>query len=177
MDEIELMLKDLTESTGVSGYESDIKKVLNRYMSPLGEISGDKLGSMICRQQGTSESPKVVVAAHMDEVGFMVKYISPEGYIKFAPLGGWADQVLLAHRVSIITHKGPITGVLGAKPPHVMTDEERKKLLPKKEMYIDIGTSSLKEVEEAGVRIGDPVVPISDFIVMQNRENIFGQGF
>ena len=96
-----------------------------------------------------------MLAAHTDEVGFMVKYITKEGFIKFTPLGGWWDQVLLAQRVSVITHSGKVTGVIGAKPPHVLSDEERRVILPKKEMYIDIGASSLEEVEKAGVRVGD----------------------
>ena len=78
----------------------------------------------------------------MDEIGFMVKFITADGFIRFTPLGGWWDQVLLAsHRVTIKTSKGDITGVIGAKPPHVLTQEERKVVVDKKDMYIDIGAS------------------------------------
>lgn len=177
MDNIELMLKELTEATGVSGYENEIKHVLTRYLEPVGQISHDKLGSLICRQNSSHDSPKVLIAAHMDEVGFMVKYISPEGFIKFAALGGWSDQVLLAHRISILTHQGKLTGIIGAKPPHVLTEEERRKIVAKRDMYIDIGASSQKEVEEAGVRIGDPVVPVSDFTILANSKTYMAKAF
>jgi len=170
MDNIENMLKEITEATGVSGYESEIKNILKRYFEPSGTISQDRLGSLICRQNGTAEAPRVLLSAHMDEVGFMVKYITPEGFIKFTPLGGWSDQVLLAHRVSIITHQGRVTGVIGSKPPHMLSEEERKKIVTKKDMYIDIGASSQKEVEAAGIRIGDPVVPISEFTILINSK-------
>jgi putative aminopeptidase FrvX len=177
MDNIEKMLKEITEATGISGYETEIKVVLRRYLESSGQISYDKLGSLICRQDGTSLSPRVLIAAHMDEVGFMVKYITPEGFIKFTALGGWFDQVLLAHRVSIITHRGPVIGLIGAKPPHVLSEEERKKIVTKKEMYVDIGASSQKEVEEAGIRIGDPIVPISEFVVLSNAKTYMAKAF
>jgi len=113
----------------------------------------------------------------MDEIGFMVKHISKEGFIKFTPLGGWWDQVLLAQRVSISTHKGDVVGVVGAKPPHLLSDEERKKYVEKKEMYIDIGASSQQEVEEAGVRVGDPIIPVSEFTVLANPKTYMAKAF
>ena len=177
MDAVENMLKELTEAAGVSGYEAEIQAVMKKYLSPLGSLSRDKLGSLICRKNGITESPRIVLAAHTDEVGFMVKYITKEGFIKFTPLGGWWDQVLLAQRVSVITHSGKVTGVIGAKPPHVLSDEERKRILPKKEMYIDIGASSLEEVEKAGVRVGDPVVPVSRFEVLANAKTYLAKAF
>jgi endoglucanase len=102
----------------------------------------------------------------MDEIGFMVKHITKEGFLKFTPLGGWSNQVLLAQRVNIATHKGNITGIIGAKPPHMMSEEDRKKVVERKEMYIDIGATSLEEVEVAGVRVGDPVTPVSEFGIL-----------
>ena len=79
--------------------------------------------------------------------------------------------------MSVITHSGKVTGVIGAKPPHVLSDEERKRILPKKEMYIDIGASSLEEVEKAGVRVGDPVVPVSRFEVLANAKTYLAKAF
>jgi putative aminopeptidase FrvX len=177
MDAVEIMLKELTGASGVSGYENEIKAVMKKYFSPLGALSQDKLGSLICKNQGSSESPRVMFAAHMDEVGFMVKYITKEGFLKFTPLGGWWDQVLLAHRVTVMTHTGKVTGIIGAKPPHVLSDEERKKIMVKKEMYIDIGATSQEEVEKAGVRVGDPVVPIGDFEIMAGGRTYLAKAF
>lgn len=177
MDKTEIMLKELTEASGVSGYEKEVREVIEKYLKPAGELSRDKLGSLICKKKGTSEGPKVVLAGHMDEVGFMVKYITDEGFIRFTPLGGWWDQVLLAQRVIIKTSKGNVTGIIGAKPPHVMNAEERKKLVEKKEMYIDIGASSRDEVDKAGVRVGDPVIPASRFEILANGKTYLAKAF
>jgi putative aminopeptidase FrvX len=171
MDNIEKMLKELTEVTGISGYETEIRNTIKRYLEPIGEISYDNLGSLVCTKTGTSEVPKVMLAAHMDECGFMVKLITKEGFIKFAQVGGWWDHVLMAQRVRIHTAKGDVIGVIGAKPPHLLTEEERKKLVDKKEMYIDIGATSQEEVEASGVRVGDPIVPVSEFCLLANGKS------
>jgi endoglucanase len=163
LDSTEILLKELTEANGVSGFESDVRAVMHRYFEPLGQITYDKTGSIICRKQGAAAEPRVALVGHMDEVGFIVKYITKEGFIRFTPLGGWWDQVLLAHRVTIRTNKGLITGVIGAKPPHLLSEAERKKVVEKKDMYIDIGATSQAEVEQAGVTVGDPVIPESAF--------------
>jgi putative aminopeptidase FrvX len=168
MDSIERMLKELTEASGVPGYEREIRDVVRRYFMPFGELTQDKLGSLICKKSGSAEKPKIVIAAHMDEIGFMVKFITPDGFIRFTPLGGWWDQVLQAQRIVIKTGKGEVTGVIGAKPPHLLPEEERKKVVEKRDMYIDIGAISQQEVEAAGVRIGDPIVPKADFTILSN---------
>ena len=175
MDATEELLKTLTEADGVPGYEDEIRGVVRQYLDPLGTISQDKLGSLICHQQG--DGPKVMLVGHMDEIGFMIIHITKEGYLKFVQLGGWWDQVLLGHRVLIRTHKGNLTGVIGAKPPHIMDDDESKKVVQKKDMYIDIGATSEKEVEEAGVRIGDPVIPKADFEVLANSKTFLSKAF
>jgi putative aminopeptidase FrvX len=166
MDNTEKMLKQLTEVSGISGYEADVRSLVRQYLEPAGNISHDKLSSLVCMKVGDSAGPKVMLAAHMDECGFMVQRITKEGFIKFAPLGGWWDHVLLAQRVLIHTGKGDITGIIGAKPPHILTEEERKKMVEKKDMYIDIGACSQDEVEASGVRIGDPIVPLSEFTIL-----------
>lgn len=168
MDKTERLLKELTEATGVAGYETEIRSTIRRYFEPLGEITQDKIGSIICKKAGTANGPKVALVSHMDEIGFMVKHITKEGFIRFTPLGGWWDQVLLAHRVAVKTGKGDVVGVIGAKPPHLLAEEERKKVAEKKDMYIDIGATSQEDVEKAGVRVGDPVVPISEFTILSN---------
>ncbi len=177
MDETENLLKELTEANGVSGYEGEVRDIVRRHFEQLGEISQDHLGSLICRKRGSQDEPKVVLAGHMDEIGFMVKLITKEGFIRFTALGGWWDQVLLAQRVRIRTRQGYITGVIGAKPPHVMSPEERKKVVEKKDMYIDIGASSQPEVEAAGVRIGDPIVPVSEFTILADPKTYLAKAF
>lgn len=173
MDNIEKMLKELTEASGVSGYEDGARAIMRKHLAPLGELSQDKLGSLICRKQGKAASPRIMLAGHMDEIGFMVKVINKEGFIYFTPLGGWPNQHLPAQRVTIQTHKGDVPGVICTKPPFLLPDEERKKLPERKDMFIDIGASSREEVEQAGVRVGDPVVPVSQFTIMSNPKKTY----
>jgi putative aminopeptidase FrvX len=175
LDETTELLKTVTEAHGIPGYETEVRAVLRELMEPLGEVSQDKLGSLICRQPG--DGPKVMLAGHMDEIGFMAHHITDEGFIKFVQLGGWWDQVLLGQRVIIKTRQGDVLGVIGAKPPHLLDAEERDKVVKKKDMFIDIGASSREEVEAAGVRLGDPIVPDSQFAVLANGKTYLSKAF
>ncbi len=177
MDATFQLLKELTEVNGAPGYEAPVRAVVRKYLENLGELSQDKIGSVICRKTGSAPSPKVMLAGHMDEIGFMVKQITSEGFIKFIPLGGWFDQVLLGHRVIIQTAKGDVVGVIGAKPPHLLTQEERSKVVLKRDMYIDIGATSQQEVEEAGIRLGDPVLPRADFVPLASGKTYLSKAF
>ena len=177
MDNTALLLKELTEANGVSGHEKEIRAVVEKRLAGLGTLEKDKIGSLICRKPGTAKTPTVMIAGHMDEIGFMIKLISKEGFLKFIPLGGWFDQVLLGQRVSIMTSKGIVEGVIGAKPPHLLPADEREKVVQKKEMYIDIGATSKEEVEQAGVRLGDPVVPQARFTVLAGGKTYLSKAF
>jgi putative aminopeptidase FrvX len=177
MDPTYQLLKELTEANGVPGYETPVRAVVRNYMEGLGEISQDKSGNVICRKQGSEENPRLMLAAHMDEIGFMVKHITKEGFIKFLPLGGWFDQVMLGQRVLIQTRNGDVVGVIGAKPPHMLPPEERSKVVAKKDMYIDIGATNQEEVESAGVRPGDPVVPRADFVPLHGGKTYLSKAF
>lgn len=177
MDKTATLLKELTEANGVPGHEAEVRQVVRTYLEKIGDLSQDNIGSLICTIPDTAETPRVMLVGHIDEIGFMVKHITKEGFLRFLPLGGWFDQVLLGHRVVVQTHKGPVMGVIGAKPPHLLTNEEREKVVKKKDMYIDIGATSLKEVEDAGVRTGDPVVPRGDFTVLANPETYLSKAF
>jgi putative aminopeptidase FrvX len=177
MDTTLQLLSELTEAPGASGYENLVRAVVRKYLEPLGELSQDKIGSLICQKNGTSSSPRVMLAGHMDEIGFMVKHITAEGFINFLPLGGWFDQVLLGQRVIIKTRQGDVVGVIGAKPPHLLSIDERKKVVEKKDMYIDIGATSIEEVEAAGVHPGDPIIPRADFVVLANGKSYLSKAF
>lgn len=169
MDSTEKLLKELTEITGISGYEKDVAKAIERHMRPISKVSYDRLGSVICHKDGKAKAPRVMLAAHMDEVGFLVKQITKEGYIKFLPIGGWWSQVILGQRVVIRTRKGEVVGVVGSKPPHELDDEERKKVVEIKDMHIDVGAARGFDVQKSlGVRVGDPIVPWSPFMMMAN---------
>jgi putative aminopeptidase FrvX len=167
-DRVLEMFRELTEAPGVPGFEEPVRAVLRKYLSPLGEILQDRLGSLVARKEGTSPHPKVMVAGHMDEIGFLVTRITDEGYLKFQTLGGWWSQVMLAQRVRVWTRQGPVLGVIGSKPPHLLDEEERKKPVDAKDMYIDVGAGSREEAERFGIRPGDPIVPDSPFTALQN---------
>ena len=171
------LLKELTEVNGIPGYEDQVRGIVRKHLEPLGELSQDKIGSVICKVKGSSDKPRVMLAGHMDEIGLMVKHITKEGFLKFLPLGGWFDQVLLGQRVVVKTKEGEVVGVIGAKPPHLMPADERTKIVKKKDMYIDIGVSSREEVEAAGVRAGDPVIPRADFVEMANGKTYLSKAF
>ncbi|HTM00132.1 MAG TPA: M42 family metallopeptidase [Candidatus Omnitrophota bacterium] len=169
MDASQALLKELCEGFGPPGHETEIAGMMKKHLRGLGEVTQDGLGSIICKKKGTSDQPRMLVAGHMDEVGFMVKGITPEGFIKFLPMGGWWGHVVLAQRVRIRTRKGDVIGVVGSKPPHELQEEERRKVLELKDMFIDVGaTSSFDVRKKLGIRPGDPIVPESGFDVMAN---------
>jgi endoglucanase len=171
------LLKELTETPGVSGYESPIRSITRKYLEHYGELTQDKIGSVICRKAGSSDKPRIMLAGHMDEIGFMVKQITPEGFIKFIPLGGWFDQVLLGQRVVVQTGKGDVVGVIGAKPPHLLPPDERDKVVKRKDMYIDIGALSKADVDAAGVQLGDPIIPRADFVELAGGKTYLSKAF
>jgi len=177
MDNTVEMLKELTEAQGVSGYEAPVRSIVRRYLSRLGELSQDKVGSVICRKAGSSATPRVMLAGHMDEIGFMVRHITKEGFIYFVPLGGWFDQVLLGQRVVIHTRQGDVVGVIGVKPPHLLAPSEREKVVEKRDMYIDIGATSAEEVQAAGVQVGDPIIPRADFVALAGGKTYLSKAF
>jgi putative aminopeptidase FrvX len=168
-DQVLSMFKELTEAPGAPGHEGPAREIMRKYIAPFSdETYTDNLGSLIAVKKGTSEGPKIMVAGHLDEVAFMVTMITDKGFLRFQPLGGWWEQVMLAQRVTVLTRKGSIEGVIGSTPPHILSPEARKKPVDKKNMFIDIGASSKEEAEEFGVRPGDTVIPICPFTVMKN---------
>ncbi len=171
------MLRRLTEAPGVPGYEGPVRRLVREYFEELGEVFQDAMGNLFCRKMGTSDRPRILLAGHMDEIGFMVKYITEQGMIRFVPLGGWFDQTLLGHRVVIKTHKGDVLGVIGAKPPHLIPAEERNKVVKKKDMFIDVGATSKEEAESMGIRVGDPIIPHASFEIMANPKVYVSKAF
>lgn len=163
------LLKTLSEESGVSGYEMPIRKLLAEYLRPLSdELLEDHLGSLAAKIAGQEQELKIMLAAHMDEVGLMVTKITDEGFIKFLKLGGWWDPVLLNQKIQIYNSKQKITGIIGAKAPHILTAEEKKQPVTINSLFIDIGADSRDEVEALGIRSGDPVVPFSTFEMCEN---------
>nr|MBN2276219.1 M42 family metallopeptidase [candidate division Zixibacteria bacterium] len=149
-----------------------------RHLKKYAKLSYDKLGSVIGTKKGTSDSPRVAVVGHLDEIGFMVSEITEDGYIKFIPLGGWWGHVALAQRVRVITSKGPVLGVIGSTPPHLLKEDERKKVLDIDDMFIDVGAMEKFDVaKKLGIRVGDPIIPDSNFAIMNNKKLYMAKAF
>lgn len=166
------------EAFGPSGFEDGVLRMFHdRYSRFADTVFRDNLGSLVFVKRGTRERPRVLVAGHVDEVGFLVTSITKEGYLTFTPIGGWFDQVLLSQRVVVKTGKGLVTGVIASKPPHLLTPEERQKVVTADRMYIDVGATSEDEVKAMGVRVGDPAVPLSPFTVSTTGKTIMGKAF
>ena len=170
--EAKKFLSQLCNSFAPSGFEREAIRLTKEYIEPFAdEIKFDKLGSMMFLKKGASQRPVILLPGHIDEVGFIISGINEKGFLTFNPIGGWFDQVLLGQRVRIRTRAGKdIEGVIAAKPPHLLTPEERNKVVEMSKMFIDVGCSNKKEVEELGIRIGDPVVPISSFSVFKRKK-------
>ncbi|MCA1200895.1 M42 family metallopeptidase [Priestia flexa] len=178
LDETLQMLKDLTDAKGIPGNEREPREVMKKYIESYADsISTDGLGSLIAKKVGDEKGPKIMVAGHLDEVGFMVTQIDDKGFIRFQTVGGWWSQVMLAQRVTIVTRKGDITGVIGSKPPHILPAEVRKKTVEIKDMFIDIGASSREEAMEWGVKPGDQIVPYFEFTVMNNEKMLLAKAW
>ncbi|MDH5767838.1 MAG: M42 family metallopeptidase [Nitrospirota bacterium] len=161
----------------MSGYEREVREIIRRNLKDITTIEQDRLGSIVCRKDGESETPRIMLAGHMDEIGFIVKLVTDEGFIKFSTIGGWWGHVMLAQRVVIKTRKSDVIGLIGSKPPHILTEEDRKKLQEPKDMYIDVGATSADEVKELDIRPGDPIVPICPFTVLSTGKTYLAKAF
>ncbi len=170
------LLRKLSNAHGAPGFENWVRRI---FRDELGEgVKSDRAGDLIYEKQGTSASPRIMIAAHMDEVGLMVQAITSGGLLKFTTLGGWWAHVLPAKRVRVLTRDGSeIPGVIGAKPPHFLSESEREKLLKIEDMFIDVGAASAKEAAAFGIRIGDTVVPDSPFTRMKNPDLLVSKAF
>jgi endoglucanase len=186
MDQTLKFLKDLVEAHGTPGAESPVVRVLERHLKGVGTVSRDRLGSFICEKKGTAaprrgtagRGPRVMLAGHLDEVGFMVKSVTKEGFVRFLPLGGWWGHVVLAQRLIIKTRRGDVAGVVGSKPPHEIREEDRRKVLEIRDLYIDVGASSGWDVrKKLDIRPGDSIVPDSPFTVMANPDLLLAKAW
>lgn len=149
------LLKRLSEAPGVPGREETIRAMVREALQGyVDEIEVDRLGNIIAHKRGFG--PKVVVAAHMDEIGFLLSHVDEEtGYLRIEPVGGFDARTLIASRVVVHSERGPLLGLIGIKPVHILTEEERKKEIRIQDLFVDVGLPG-KEVKER-VRVGDPV--------------------
>lgn len=163
------LLEKLCNASGVSGFEDEVRDLMMTELEGhVDEMDVDKLGNLIAIKKGKSEGKKVMLAAHMDEIGLIVRYIDKKGFIKFSKLGGINDQMLLNHQVYIHSSNRKILGVIGSKPPHRMKPAEKKKVMEYEDMFIDIGASNREEAEEL-VNVGDPITIKAEYAELENE--------
>lgn len=162
------LLRRICETPGAPGYEQRIREFVMAEVSPLvDELSIDNMGNVIAVKKGKSPK-KIMIAAHMDEIGFIVNYIDDDGFLRFVPLGGFDPKTLSSQRV-LVHGKEDVVGVMGSKPIHIMSPEERSKQVPINEYFIDLGMS--KEKAEALIPIGSPVTRLGALIEMGDCVN------
>ncbi|WP_062354902.1 M42 family metallopeptidase [Bacillus kwashiorkori] len=172
------LFKTLTELPGIAGNEHFVRQFMKEQLSKYAdEIVQDGLGSIFGVKLGDTNGPTIMVAGHMDEVGFMVTSITENGMIRFQPIGGWWNQVLLAQRVQIITDNGPVIGVIGSIPPHLLDAETRKKPMDIKNMLIDIGADNKNDAINIGIKPGQQIVPVCPFTPLANKKKIMAKSW
>jgi putative aminopeptidase FrvX len=150
------VLEELSNADGVTGREGEVRDLMNEFLKPyVDETREDRLGNVIGFKKGNKDAPTVMLAAHMDEVGLMIKNITKKGFLQFTKIGGIDDRILFAQKVIVHTDKGSLTGVMGSKPIHIQKEEERKKVIEADRLFIDIGARDKKEAQKMGVHVGD----------------------
>jgi putative aminopeptidase FrvX len=175
-DKTVALLQQLTDTPGPPGFEEPIRKVLVDLMKPLaGSLIFDGLGSIVAAQ-GTS-GPRVMVDVHMDELGGMIRRVTPRGLLTMQMLGGWLDQALVDQRWIIIGSKGPVRAVTGIRDAHVVPPDERTRVYTRDTLLLDVGAASDAEVAAMGIGPGDPVVPDAPFTVLNGTNNYLAKAW
>ena len=179
MPDVQPLLEELSNAYGPSGFEGPVRAIVRRELTPLADaIETDGLGSLIARLGPADAHPRLMLTAHMDELGLMVRRITDEGYVKFQPLGGWLDQAIVNQRWMVLTHAGPVLGVTGIKTVHVMTPKAREKLFERDDLFLDVGARDKRDAEERlGIRPGDAIVPDSRFAPLAGGELYLGKAW
>ncbi|WP_170234511.1 M42 family metallopeptidase [Macrococcus equipercicus] len=177
MDQQLARFKALTDCNAPSGFEGPMTRLMKSYLEPVADdIIRDNTGSIFGRKKGTGKHA-VMLAGHLDEIGFMVTAITDDGFIKFTNLGYWWANVMLSQKLTITGSRGAVRGVIGGKPPHVLGVQEKEQAASVPNMFIDIGVDSKAEVLATGIRIGDPVTPYSEFEVMTNPDYLLAKAW
>lgn len=175
MSDIKSLLERLSNAHGISGREGNVQKIVMDEIKPyVDEVKVDTLGNVIAIKKG--ERPSIMIAAHADEIGLMVKQVDEKGFLRFIHIGGWYDPTLLNQRVIVHSRSGPVFGVVGSKPPHVMREDERKKPIEAKDMFIDIGCEIQEDALDLGIEPGTPISIDRTFVSLQG-DRVTGKAF
>ena len=175
-DRTERLLGELADAPSPSGFEEAVRKIMVRELKPLSdEIRYDGVGSVIARSGSTG--PKVMLDAHMDELGGVVRRVTPGGFLSMQMLGGWLDQALPDQRWVILGSKGPVKAVTGIRDIHVVPADERTTVFSRDSLYLDVGARNSAEVAALGLEPGDPVVPDAPFEVLAGGSRYLGKAW
>jgi putative aminopeptidase FrvX len=175
-DRTEHLLAELADAPGPSGYEEAVRAIVVREVKPLSDnVRYDGVGSVIAQHGGAG--PRIMLDAHMDELGGVVRRVTPTGFLSMQMLGGWLDQALPDQRWIIIGSKGPVRAVTGIRDVHVVPADERTRVFPRESLYLDVGARTPAEVAALGLSPGDPVVPDSPFEVLGNGGRYLGKAW
>jgi putative aminopeptidase FrvX len=170
-------LRALTLANGTAGDEEEVRAVLRDWLHGAASLSQTAKGDLVARLDGTSPEPLVLVTAHMDEVGFQVRAITSGGFLRLAPLGLWYGGSIVDHPVCVTTRKGRLRGVVGLKPPHLMSSAEKARAPGIPDLYVDIGASSAEEAIRWGVAPGDRVTPEGQFLSLSNPKRLLSKAW
>ncbi|MEX3622255.1 M42 family metallopeptidase [Viridibacillus arvi] len=172
------MFKTLTELPGAPGDERAVRTFMRQELSKYAdEIVQDNLGGIFGLKKGDENGPRILVAGHMDEVAFMVTSITENGMLRFQPLGGWWNQVMLAQRVEVYATNGAIPGVIASVPKHLLTPEMQSKPMEISNMLIDVGADDKADAEKMGIIPGQSIIPVCPFTPMANPKKIMAKAW
>lgn len=172
------LLAELTNANSAPGFEGPVREILRReWRGLLADVRTDGLGNLLGRLPGSSESPRVLLMAHMDEVGFLVRHIDDHGFVYVNPVGGYIDQSVLTQRYTIMTSRGPVVGYTGFKSTHIVPQEERSRMVALQDMFLDVGARTRAEAERMGVRPGLPVTYRTEFEVLNGTSRYLAKAW
>ncbi|MFV0246882.1 MAG: M42 family metallopeptidase [Mycoplasmatales bacterium] len=171
-------IERLINAKGPSGFEQNIVKIIKDIGSKhWDKTKQDKLGSLITIKDNKA-SYNLMLAAHMDEVGFIVKKVDKDGFVFIEPVGGWITNTMLSQAYIITTKTGKeYRAISGSVPPHVLTQEQRKKPVLMEDIYLDLGVESKDEVDKMGIEVGNMITPDNKFEVLNNKNYLSGKAF
>lgn len=171
------LLKELTEAPGISGYEQVVRNIFKQHVKD--DFITDKTGSIYVCKKGYSEQPKIMVSGHLDEVGFVVKSITREGFLHFIPSGGIWGLTMLSHRVKVILNDQEfVRGAIVYKSPHFLNNEDKTKFIPPSEMFIDIGAKDYNDaINNYKIAVGQQVTFDSEFVQLSNPNRFMAKAF
>jgi putative aminopeptidase FrvX len=174
------VLRRLLTAPGPSGHEQAPAAVFRDACAEFAEVTHDTVGSTVARVAGTGGGPVLAIVGHIDEIGLIVHHIDDDGFLWFTSVGGWDPTILVGQRLEIATRNGPVPGVVGKKPIHLLGDEERRKAPELKHLHIDIGAKdgddarSIVRVGDVAVIAGEPVELPNDRVISRSMDNRLG---